>query len=124
MADEPITLKTAAGSSGPGVAEIIEYSSSARITKAVLLIVGGLLGGAACIIVPVVHLFTTWGLPLAGILLGLRALRTRRKVDYIRGACPACDAEIELPGSALKDPARRKCAKCSAPLEVKWPGQE
>ncbi len=121
MAEEAITLKTPDGSSGPAVAEIIEYSSSARITKAVLLMVGGVLGGAACIIVPVVHLFTTWGLPLAGILLGLRALRTHRKLDRVTGRCPGCEAEIELVGGALQDSARQKCFKCAAPLELVWP---
>ena len=121
MTEEPITLKTADGSSGPAVAEIIEYSSSARITKAVLLMVGGVLGGAACIIVPVVHLFTTWGLPLAGVLLGIRALRTRRKLDRVAGKCPGCEAEIELVGGALTDSTRRKCFKCAAPLELVWP---
>ncbi len=121
MAEDPITLKTADGSSGPAVAEIIEYSSSARITKGVLFMVGGVLGGAACIIVPVVHLFTTWGLPLAGILLGIRALRTHRKLDRVTGRCPDCEAEIELVGGALTEPARQKCCRCAAPLELVWP---
>ena len=119
MPEEPVVFETADGASGPAVAEIVRYGRGARISKAILYIVAGLVGGAACIIVPVVHLLTTWGLPLVGILMGVRALRTHERIVTVAGPCPGCGEPVELPGGSMTDV--RICSACKASLTINLP---
>ncbi len=116
MHEERITLETGDGASGPAVAEVIRYGSGARVGKAVLFAVAGFAGGAACIIIPVLHLITTWALPLAGILLCVRTLKTHERLDRISGPCPACSEPLDLVGGTADQP--RSCPKCGTALTV------
>ena len=116
MPEEPVIFETADGASGPAVAEIAHYGAGARISKAIFYIVAGFVGGAACIIVPVVHLLTTWGLPLVGILMGVRALRTHERIVTAAGPCPVCGEPVELPGGSMTDV--RICSACKASLTL------
>ncbi len=119
MPEEPVVFKTADGESGPAVAEIAYYGSAARISRAILYIVAGFVGGAACIIVPVVHLLTTWGLPLVGILMGVRALRTHQRIVTVAGPCPGCGEPVDLPGGSMTDAG--SCTACKASLTIILP---
>lgn len=117
MTEEPVTLKTAEGATGVAAAQVERYTPGARRGKAALFIVGGILGGAACIIIPVLHLITTWGLPVLGIVLGLRALRTEFRVYSVSGRCPACDEVVEIVGLSPDHP--RPCPRCRTELSVR-----
>lgn len=133
MARESVIIETesgsgsgdAAGSGGMAGAaageavDVARYSDFARIAIGTLWIVGGLLGGLMFIIVPVVHLFTTWALPLGGILLGMRAYKRRLVFYEVSGTCPACREPIELIGGSADDDAWQVCPKCKARLRVR-----
>ena len=118
MAEEPVILKSSEGVERPGTAEVVRYGAGIRTTKAIGFVVGGLLFGAACIIVPVLHLFTTWGLPLLGIILAVRSLRREVVVESATGTCPSCEASITLPGGAGDDGTARTCPQCGGALEL------
>lgn len=120
MAQEPVVFESDASGSRPGQAsDIARYSDALRITIGTLWIVGGLVGGTVCIVVPVVHLFTTWALPLGGILMGLRAFKRRVVIYQPAGVCPACGEPIELVGGSIDDASWQVCPKCKAELRVR-----
>ena len=116
MPEEVITW-TAAGRQAKATAEVDRYGPAARTMRAGLFIGGGLLGGGACIIVPVLHLITTWALPLLGIVLGARAYKTEMKLYALTGPCPACNVPIQLAGGAAHE-LILSCPKCGEKLEV------
>ncbi len=116
--DRLITLRTQDGRIAAAAATIERYSEAARIGKAVGFFVGGFVMGGACIIVPVLHLITTWALPLAGIVLGLRTLKIEQKLTRINGTCPACTQRIELRDGPVKANIWRVCPECDKDLEI------
>ncbi len=116
--DGLITLRAQDGRTAPAAATIDRYPTAARVGKAVAFFVGGLAGGTACIIVPVLHLVTTWALPLAGIVMGLRTLKIEQRLSRINGTCPACSQRIELRGGPVKAAIWRVCPECDKDLEI------
>ena len=71
---------------------------------------------AALIVVPIVHLFSTWALPLAGILGARNAIKTTKRVSHVTGQCPACKGKLLLAGGRAVFPLRDACEHCSRPL--------
>ena len=116
-----LTLRAESGETAPADATIERYPEAARIGKAIAFIVGGFLLGFACIFVPVLHLFTTWALPLAGIVLGRRTLKIDRAFGPIKGLCPLCEKPIELRGGPIKTSNWRVCPQCNKDLEIVTP---
>lgn len=116
-----ITLRSEGGETAPADATIERYSDSARIGKAVAFFAGGFLLGGACIFVPVLHLVTTWAVPLAGIVLGMRTLGIDRAFGPIKGVCPVCSKAIELRGGPIKASNWRVCPDCGKDIEVLAP---
>ncbi len=116
--DGLITLRAQDGRTAPAAATIERYSEAARIGKAAGFFVGGFVLGGACLIVPVLHLVTTWALPLAGIVMGLRTLKIQRRLSRINGTCPACTRRIELRGGPVKAAIWRVCPECDKDLEI------
>lgn len=117
--ENPIVLCGADGKQTPGSAEVVRYSQATRVTFAVMYVLGGLLGGLFCIVVPVVHLFTTWGLPVLGVLMAIRAMRRTVVVYHPEGACPACGAMIQLVSGPIDDTAWQHCPDCQAALQIR-----
>lgn len=119
MPKETIVIHAAAGAETAGEADIMRYSTASRITRAALWVIGGLLGGTACIIIPVVHLFTTWGLPLLGIFMAVRTMRREVVIHQPTGMCPNCKEMIQLAGGAADDPGWQVCPNCKATIHVR-----
>ncbi len=113
-----ITLRGEDGETASAEATIEAYPETARIGKAVGFFAGGFLLGGACIFVPVLHLVTTWALPLAGIVFGLRTLKIDRAFGPITGTCPLCEKPIELRGGPIKTSNWRVCPECQKDLQV------
>ncbi len=116
-----LTLRAQDGRTASAGAVIDRYPSGARIGTAVAFFVGGFMGAAACIIVPILHLITTWALPLAGILMGLRTLRIEHRLGRIAGTCPLCEQQIELRGGPVKASNWRVCPSCRKDVELVLP---
>ena len=120
MSEEPVILEAADGKTAPAVAELVRYSPGARRWRAAMFIAGGVLLGVTCSAVPGPHmLITFWLLPLAGIWLARRALRTEVKVVQIEGTCPACGRSVELFGGSAAEP--RECRRCQTSLTLTYP---
>lgn len=118
MQHEPIIFQSPIGQPTIGEAEVSRHSSASRITIATLWVVGGLLGGTACIIVPGVHLITTWGLPLLGIIMAVRTIRRDVVIHQPQGTCPSCGAGLQLPGGAVGDSGWQACPGCKTQLRI------
>jgi len=116
---ETVTITGPDGKQSPGEAgDVQRISNGTRITVGWLYIIGGFVGGTACIVIPIVHLFTTWGLPLLGVIMGVRTFKRRVETFDIVGMCPVCNQHIELRGGSVDDPAWQKCPECDAVLTV------
>jgi len=113
-----LSLRAQDGRTAPAAAVIDEYPSGVRLATAVAFFAGGFMGAAACIIVPILHLVTTWALPLAGILMGLRTLRIEHRLGSITGTCPLCEQRITLRGGPVKASNWRVCPSCRKDVEV------
>jgi len=118
MAQEAIAFVNSQGASEPGVADVVRFSDVGRITTGVLWMVGGVLGGTVCLVVPVVHLVSTWALPLGGILMGIRTLKRRIVLYTPEGTCPTCGQHLQLSSGSIDDPSWQACPHCKAPLKI------
>lgn len=123
-AREPIALIGPDGARAPARGLVYRHGPAGRWSKAVAFVVGGLVLGAGCIIVPGLHLITTWGLPLLGLLLGLRAYRCVAEVHEIEGVCPACGEAVGPHGGRVTgEPLTTTCPRCTAAIRVEVNGQ-
>lgn len=110
------TVSTETGASGPAEGRLIVYPRGLRVLVAMIWLLVGFGGAAALIVVPVVHLFSTWILPLAGILGAINTVKTAKRVSHVTGACPACQGRLLLAGGRAEFPMRESCEHCSRPL--------
>ncbi|GEM_PF-6185232 len=113
-----LSIQTEGGDARPGTGTFTAIDDTARIGKSVAWLVGGFVGAALCIVVPILHLITTWALPLAGIVAFVVTLRTRSTLTDIAGSCPGCGADIALRGGQATFPLRDACPECHRPLLV------
>ena len=114
-----LTIQTEGGDARPGSGTFTAIDDKARIGKAVAFLVGGFVGAAVCIVVPVLHLITTWALPLVGVVAFVVVLGTKSTLTDISGSCPGCGEDITLKGGKADFPLRDACPGCSRPLLVK-----
>jgi hypothetical protein len=119
MPTESIILQAPNGKQTAGSAEILRYSNANRIIRASLFVLGGLIGGTVCILIPIVHLITTWGLPLLGIVMAIRTMRRDVVIHQPQGTCPNCNEHIQLPGGAASDPEWQVCSHCKTHLQIR-----
>jgi uncharacterized membrane protein len=117
-----LTVSTETGATGPAVGRLILYPRGLRVLVALIWLLIGFGGAAALIVVPVVHLFSTWALPLAGILGAINTVKTAQRVSHVTGNCPACQGKLLLAGGRAKFPMRESCEHCSRPLILNLAG--
>ena len=101
-----------------GVAHARPISDAARVGRAVAFLLLGLVGAVACLLIPVLHLITTWALPLAGAVAAAHALRTRVRVGAVRGECPSCGQEVDLEVASTTEAVQALCPGCRTLIEV------
>lgn len=118
MTRETVTLRSAEGAESEGTAEVVRPSGVRRAIVATVFVVGGIVGGLAFIIIPIVHLFTTWALPLIGVLMAIRVMRRELSIHRLDGVCPACRNEIHEYDRGGDDPAWQLCPRCDARLAI------
>src|SRR6187399_125714 len=88
MSEEIVCIQAPDGRQASGSAVFVHYSTGGRVTRAILYVFGGLVAGTACIIVPIVHLFSTWGFPLLGVVMAMRTMRRHFVIDRLDAVCP------------------------------------
>lgn len=118
MLIERVTFQSSQGALTEATAEVMRPSRAANVTRAIALLGGSLVAAGIFIFIPIVHLVTTWALPLLGIVLARGALRRKVAVYDAQGACPSCGETVRLPGGDLEDPSWQICLRCGAPIRV------
>ena len=106
------------------VGEMRVLSTSARVGRAVGILVVALGLSAALIPIPIVHLV---GIPLmviAGIATAVRQVRSVALLDPVRFNCPRCGAGNAIGGglglATATGPIHRDCESCRRPLEISF----
>jgi hypothetical protein len=118
MAQEQIVISTDANNATTTTTEVVRYSQTNRVLRATACVVAGLLGGTVCIVIPLVHLITTWGLPALGIYMAYRTMQREVVLQGIEMACPNCKTAIQLSGGGLNDRHWQACPNCVAKLHI------
>jgi hypothetical protein len=114
---ESIIVRGPDGTESTVTAQVLRFSPASRWGRATAFALGGLIGGTACIIIPIVHLFTTWALPLLGFFMAWRTLKRDVVVLPPDGPCPACRQPLQLTGGVQSDPEWQVCPLCKATLQ-------
>jgi hypothetical protein len=118
MSSATLQIRSQTGKSGRGAAELEGLADSARAGKAAAFAVAGLAGAAMCIWIPMVHLLTTWLLPLIGGAMAWKTWNTKAVFSSIEASCPECGAALAWTGRGASFPLRDACAGCESQLEV------
>jgi len=118
MVTEAIHLHTRDHRVVDGEADLVRRGRGNRLARALVIAGAGILGAAVFVLVPIVHLFTTWLLPLLGLGLAVWVYRIAVVAKEIRGTCPDCGAEMRVKGGVLEDPTWIRCPNCSLPLRL------
>lgn len=111
-----LTISTETGARCPAVGRLVVYPQGLRILVALIWLLLGFGGAASLIVVPVVHLFTTWALPVAALIGAYNTLKTDARVSHVTGQCPACDGKLLLAGGRAVFPFQESCEHCGRPL--------
>ncbi len=121
MATETVLLAPRQGDAVQGTTDVTRYGAGARAARAGGLLLGGLALGAATIVIPTVHLISTWLIPLLGAGVALYVYRVRARVGEITGTCPSCGEamRIESPGAVADEAVWVRCDRCAHPLELR-----
>ncbi len=94
------------------------YEPGPRTAKAIGLALGGFIAAGICLFVPLLHLITTWLLPILGLWAAWNGWRTQESYTSVEGACPACAAAISLDGGRVADPMWDQCPACKRPVQI------
>lgn len=121
MPTENTVVRTRDRSESVVSAEITRYNLAVRLARSLPIFVGSVLLGAATIIIPAVHLISTWFIPLLGSGVALYVFRIHTKVGLIKGECPSCTTEFDEQGGPYEDPMWIRCPHCAVPLELILP---
>lgn len=120
---EAITLRARDGACSDGQAQLTRWPLGVRAGRASAIAASGVLAGAASVIIPAVHLVSTWLIPLLSFGIAAYVLQVRARVDRIEGVCPKCGETLSAGpfGAATDDePLWVRCPSCTLPLEVRW----
>ncbi|MCB9675951.1 MAG: hypothetical protein H6737_12585 [Alphaproteobacteria bacterium] len=115
---ESVSLKAREGGTGQGEADVVRFSNGQRLSKAVPIAIGGFVLGAASIVIPGVHLISTWAIPLLSLGIAWYFFGKRGSVRRVTGTCPACGEAMDAEGGDWEDPMYVRCDKCEKPIQV------
>ena len=118
MKELTLDFRAETGAVTDGSATIEHFSTPLRWVRATIFLVGGIGLGALLLVVPILHLITTWALPLAGAIACVGALRTRARLSNIQGSCPGCEAPFTHNGGRAVFPMRIDCPSCRRPISI------
>ena len=113
-----LTISTELGDSNSGIGELREYSSLLRYGMSFGWLLTAFALAVVLVVVPVIHLITTWLLPIAGVVGFVSIIQTRATITKIKGQCPACNSNVLLSGGRAAPQMRESCDDCSRPLII------
>lgn len=118
---EKITLRRRNGVAGPADAEVRRTTPLGRTVRAFGIFFASVLLGLPTVVIPGAHFILPWAIPLTGGLIAAYVFGKEGDVDSVRGACPECQAVVDLPGGPIEASMWRKCPACGVPLQIEVP---
>ncbi|MEZ4316002.1 MAG: hypothetical protein R3F61_00790 [Myxococcota bacterium] len=115
---ETVTLKARDGAVVEGQAEVSRFSNGQRLSKALPVGIGGTLLGLGTIVIPGLHLVSTWAIPLLSWGIAWYFFNKRGSLGTVSAMCPSCGKPMQAEGGAWEDPMYVRCDKCMTPFEV------
>ncbi|MBL1292489.1 MAG: hypothetical protein COB61_001300 [Thiotrichales bacterium] len=104
---------------GEGVLHYRAFSQSARVSRAILLLVYCWLVAVVTIPIPILHLIAVPGFFIGGIILFVQQLRSKTHVESALGQCPVHVAEVDIPlEHHMWPPVWVHCPECKASLHL------
>jgi hypothetical protein len=101
--------------------EIFRYSLSARLMRSVPIFIAAVILGAVSILIPAVHLISTWAIPLLGTGIAIFIFRTNAKLGNVTGTCPSCSKSFSEAAGPYEEPMWIRCPSCNTPLQIILP---
>jgi len=117
MASESIQLLTRDKQTAKAMAEITRYSDTTRLMRAGVVAIGGTVIGLCTIVIPVMHLISTWLIPLISWAIAWHIFGIQTVIGSVKGTCPGCDKAIELDGGPLASDLWARCPHCALPMQ-------
>lgn len=123
MPAEPFELRTRRGVVSVATAAVERTSDVVRYGRAAVICVIGVVLGACTLVIPMVHFFAPWGLPLLSAGLAAYTLSLRGNIHSVEGPCPACSRTVVLgaQGALSSEPIWILCPHCKEPLALAPP---
>ncbi len=118
MTEQRVKVATRQGPSNEGTASVVFYGKGQRLVRAIAVLAIFLILAGAFVFVPIVHLITTWALPIAGLVGFWMLLRTKAVVKTIEGQCPDCSHTFAFKGGPMEEIMWYRCEECRLPLKV------
>jgi len=102
------------------VAQVTDFDASARRLRALgasaLLVAGAVVSFP----IPGWHLIGVPACLIGAVVVGRQRLREARRLEWMRGRCPACAERLELPGpSGGELPVTVACPRCREFLKLR-----
>jgi len=113
-----LQVRSQTGKAADGQATLSVVDPATRGGKAAAFAVAGIVGAAACIWIPIVHLITTWLFPLIGAVMAWKTWSTQAVFASATASCPECSHSLALVDKGANFPLRESCTSCSTQLEI------
>ncbi len=117
--DELVAVRLRDGRTAVARATVHRHSPLRRAVSGVVSVGTGFLVALLLLPIPGLHFFSTWMFPLFGLVVGGYLATKRGDVASVSTTCPACSADIVLPGGPIEASMWRACSGCGAPLELR-----
>lgn len=113
-----LSLTSQTGRSGAGSATFSTVDPGSRAGKAAAFLIGGVALAGVCIMIPIVHLITTWLFPVLGAAMAWKTWTTELTLDTVDAACPECGAALGWRDMGARFPLRESCPSCDTQLQI------
>lgn len=116
--EELVAVRLRDGRTAVARASIHRHGRLRRVASGVVCLGVGVLIAVLLLPIPGLHFFSTWMFPLLGAVVGGYLATKPGDVTSVAANCPACSADVVLPGGPIEASMWRACTGCGAPLEI------
>ncbi|HET9133241.1 MAG TPA: hypothetical protein VFN90_02975 [Gemmatimonadales bacterium] len=124
MSTVHLTLAAGDGDPTTGTTELTVFSAGQRALRAGGLLAAALVGAAAIIPVPIIHLVGIPLLVVLGVVLAVRQLRAVARLAPCTLPCPKCGERTTVGGGlgmrSATGPLSLSCQSCRRGLTLSW----
>lgn len=113
---ETLQLTTRDGRSSSAQGLVQRFSAAARFARAGAIVLAGFTLGGLSIFIPVVHIISTWLLPLLSLAMAWYFAGVRVVIGEVSGPCPQCGELLTVKGGPQASDLWVRCTSCATPF--------